>query len=263
MRARPIVVMLVAGTLVAACASTIDGTGRAGSGAPGSPSSPGATSPSGPTGSPITGFPSTPSSPALSTPAPSLTAITPIPGTSAPVPSSSTSGPAKDFACPDIVYPLAHLRFACVAPKMKAYTNDTVWPLIERKIVQAPPVNWSLDTGARHWGPMGADSLADIATNIRNQMVDLGSYGTGPKVQTTQSRAMTVSGKPAHLLRTTLTINPAWAKKNGVKVKHERQWILAVEVAPGDVSLWYVSVPDLVANLWPLIPDLIATVQVA
>ena len=31
---------------------------------------------------------------------------------------------------------------------------------------------------------------------------------------------------------------------SGVKIKHEKSWILAIQVAPGDVSMWYVSVPD-------------------
>jgi hypothetical protein len=81
-------------------------------------------------------------------------------------------------------------------------------------------------------------------------------------VRTGASRAIKVDGRPAYLLRTTFGINPAWARGEGTAVKQERLWLLAIEVAPNDVSLWYASVPDLVASLWPKVPAAIASIKV-
>jgi hypothetical protein len=38
--------------------------------------------------------------------------------------------------------------------------------------------------------------------------------------------------------------------------------MLAIEVAPNDVSLWYVSIPDLVRSLWAKVPAVIASIKV-
>ena len=73
---------------------------------------------------------------------------------------------------------------------------------------------------------------------------------------------MTIDRHAAHLLQTTVTINPAWARQDGTKVKQERLWIIAIEVAADDVSLWYTSLPDLASALWPKVPATIASIRV-
>ena len=93
-------------------------------------------------------------------------------------------------------------------------------------------------------------------------MLDEQSYGVAPTMRTTVSRPTEVDGRPAYLLRTTFGINPAWARGEGTAVKQERLWLLAIEVAPGDVSLWYCSVPDLARSLWSKVPAAIAGIEV-
>jgi hypothetical protein len=58
-------------------------------------------------------------------------------------------------------------------------------------------------------------------------------------------------------------MNPAWATTAGTKVKHEKLWIIALQVGPDEVSLWYTSLPDLVRSLWAKVPSIIATIKVS
>jgi hypothetical protein len=169
-----------------------------------------------------------------------------------------------DFKCPYIVYPYAHLSFVCVAQKMKKSTKDKIWPLVERKVVSRYGQNgqWTLDTGAGHWGSQGSDSLRSIALSVRNRMVDNGNYGDPAPSLRTGGKALRVGGHRAYQLVTTFTINPNFRQATGVKIKHEKSWIVAIQVAPDDVSLWYVSVPDVVKQDWPLIDSLISTISV-
>lgn len=252
---------LLAAGLLAACASTVNGSGAVGPG--GTPSastgsgfpsiSPSLPPPSSPGAASSVGFPSGSSTP-------SIVAPTEMTGSaSLGAPSTPTAG--SDFACPGIVYPYAHLSFGCITSGMTAYTKDKIWPLIERKVVE-PKVGWSVDMGAGHWGSQQSQTLAAIAREVRDDMVSHGSYGTSPTVTALKSVSGTVDGHTAHLIQTEFTINPAWAKKNGVKVKHEVSWIVAIKVGSDDVSLWYTSIPDLVSNLWAKVPAEIGTIRV-
>lgn len=169
---------------------------------------------------------------------------------------------APPTGCPHVVYPAAKLSFNCIVAGMRTFRQDTVWPVSEVKTVE-PATGWGLDEGAGHWGSPDGVALVDIALNVRQQMLDAGSYGTiPPTVRTVVSKPTTVDGAPAYLVQTNFFINPAYAGQSGTKVKEERSWMLAIQVAPGDVSLWYVSLPDLVKSLWPKVPQLIASIKV-
>lgn len=176
--------------------------------------------------------------------------------------STRPSAPASGAtSCPHVAYPAARLSFDCIASGMALTSRDPVWPLSEERIVE-PTTKWVLEEGAGHWGSPDGASLAFIAANVRRQMISIGGYGVNPAAHTVASHATTVDGAPAYLLQTTVTINPAWARSFGTKVKQEKLWIIAIRVGPNDVSLWYTSLPDLVASLWPKVPATIASIKV-
>jgi hypothetical protein len=144
---------------------------------------------------------------------------------------------------------------------MTAHYNGQVWPVSGARTVEAS-TSWVLEEGAGHWGSPEGATLSDIAFNVRLQMISVGGYGDHPGIHTVADRPMKVDGAPAHLLQTTFTINRAWARANGTKVRQEKLWIIAIQVAPNDVSLWYTSLPDLVKSLWKKVPATIATIRV-
>jgi len=174
---------------------------------------------------------------------------------------SSTAPAAPPTGCPRVDYPAAKLSFTCLTTGMRAFYQGTVWPVSERKTVEASS-GWLLEEGGGHWGSPDGVALVDIALNVRQQMLDGDSYGSQPTVRTVVSKPMTVDGAPAYLVQTNFGINPAFARTEGTKVKQERLWILAVQVAHEDVSLWYASVPDLVKSLWAKVPQVIASIKV-
>jgi hypothetical protein len=179
----------------------------------------------------------------------------PAGGNSAPAPAARATG------CPHVVYAAAKLSFDCISAGMRTFYQDEVWPVSERKAVE-PSTGWSYDEGAGHWGSPDGVALVDIALNVRQQMLDAQSYGAQPKVRTVVSKATKVDGAPAYLVQTDFEINPAYAHQVGTKVRTERMWMLAIQVAPNDISLWYVSVPDLAKSLWSKVPQLIASIKV-
>lgn len=178
-----------------------------------------------------------------------------------PASGGSTAPAAPPTGCPRVVYAGAKLSFNCIVPGMRRFNQDDVWPVSEIKPVE-PSTGWVLDEGAGHWGSPDGVALVDIALNVRQQMLDNGNYGTQPTVRTVVSKPTTVDGARAYLVQTNFFINAAYARQAGTKVKEERAWMLAIQVAPGDVSLWYVSLPDLVKSLWAKVPQLIASIKI-
>jgi hypothetical protein len=176
-------------------------------------------------------------------------------------PSSVDPSPAAPTGCPRVVYPGAQLTFRCITTAMRAHYDGNVWPVSERQTVESA-TGWFLEEGAGHWGSADGAELVDIALTVRQQMIDDGSYGTQPAVRTRASRPTHVDGRPGYLVQTTFDINPAWARSEGTKVRQERLWLLAIEIARNDVSLWYVSVPDLTKQLWSKVPATIASIRV-
>lgn len=225
-RAAAIVVVACA-ALLAGCTTVVNGTGHSG---------------------PVAG-PSTPPPPAPTTPG----------STGSPAPPTPPTG------CPHVVYPAAKLSFDCIASGFtRTYQpNDpqAVWPFRVSRVVERS-TNWVLEQGAGHWGSPGKHSLSALALLVRGEMISVGGYGANPHVDTVASRPTTVDGAHAYLLQTTFTLDRAWARAHGTKVKREKLWILAIDVGPDDVSLWYTSVPDLVKSLWAKVPATIASIKV-
>jgi hypothetical protein len=147
---------------------------------------------------------------------------------------------------------------------MKKSTKDKVWPLVWRQVVAhyGNGNEWTLDTGAGHWGSKGSDTLRSIAEQVRTRMVDNGSYGSPAPTIRSVGHNVEVSGHRAYQLVSTFAINPTFRQSTWTPIKHEKSWILAIQVGSGDVSLWYVSVPDAVKYYWPIIDTLISTISV-
>ncbi|PZS16869.1 MAG: hypothetical protein DLM57_09510 [Pseudonocardiales bacterium] len=225
------ITLLAAG--VGACSATVDGTGHVGR-----PSSHG------------NDFPSAPSTDA------STDATTSV----GPPPTSSSAPPAGAFTCPTITYPGAHLRFDCITAGLALSTHNAIWPVTLNKSVEAS--GWVLEEGAGNWGPPGSQSAADIALEVRDKMVAGTSYGPSPTLKIDLNADATVGGVPAHILQTTITINPMWAKQRGTKVSVEKLWIVVVKVSPTDDALWYTSIPNLASQLWANVPAVIKTIRV-
>lgn len=238
MTRRAVLAVLAAGAaLLAGCATTVTGHGSFGA----------ANSSSGPD---FTGQPAPPSQSQSPTQPPSNP-----PRSSAPPPANPGT-----LTCPHISYPRARLRFDCITTGMTA-ADSPIWPLSLDRSVE-PSTGWVLEEGAGHWGAPQGHSLAQITAQMRQAMVDDGGYGDSPKVTTVADKDTTVGGAKAHLLQSTMTINPAWAAKQKTKVKQEHLWVVAVQVGANDVSLWYTSIPDLASNLWPKVPTVINTIHV-
>lgn len=244
MKIRSTVLTAVAvAALLAGCASVVTGSGTTSrSGGP-------------------SGSSTSPDFPSASAAPPSGEPRTQSTSSSAAPPSASSSGTTagSDFTCPSIVYRFAHLTFNCITTGLQARTTDKVWPLKETKSVEP---NWAMEMGAGHWGPAAGQSLASITQTVRTRMINDTAYGPSPKVETTGGANTTVAGVRAYVLKSTFTINPAYATKNHIKVKLEKSWIVAMQVGPNDISLWYTSLPDLVSNLWASVPTAMASIHV-
>jgi hypothetical protein len=180
---------------------------------------------------------------------------------SSSVPSASAgSSGAPTYSCPKVDYQLAHLSFDCIDTGLSFSTDKPIWPLIGTKEVE-PTTHWSFEEGADDYGDLGSMTLADIPKGARTRMVDLGEYGLKPTVTTVADKATTVAGQSAHLLQTTITLNPTYRASIKTKVKQEKLWIIAIQNG-NDVVLWYTSLPDLVSNLWARVPATIASIKI-
>lgn len=238
MRMRHVAVSGIAlATLLTGCASVVDGTGTVGG-------------PGGPSGSRSGDFPSQSSAPGPSSSS----------SDAAPSPSATTSSSSSGLVgCPHVVYPLAQLSYDCIDPGLGAPETDSLWPLQQTKQVES--TGWVLEEGAARWGPAAGRSLAAIALATRTRMITRGSYLSGPKAVTDSAKDVALNGAKAHILQTTITLNVAAAQTRKTKVRQEKLWIVAVDVGSGNVSLWHVSVPDLVRSLWAKVPAIINTIR--
>lgn len=230
--------LLVAGTaaaglVLAGCAETVSGHGAAS----------GLLSPSG------SDFPS--SSPATSAPPTPTTRPSPTPTPKPPAPA-----PASHLACPHVVDGAARLGYDCISAGM-ARGASSMWPLAFQKEVDT---GWSMDEGSG--SDRGAGSPAVEAKALTQQMVGL-SYGTpGPTSKTVKDTAIAIGKAQGHLIQTLITVNPTFRAQRKLRVKQEQLWLIVVPVAAGQLSAWYVSVPDLEKQLWPKVPALIKTLRV-
>ncbi len=228
---------IVLAALLTACATTVDGTGQALSAS---------TNP--------TDFPTSSGAPSPTSPVPSDSS------SDSPSASSSPGAPTGSFTCPTITYPHAHLTFSCITTGLALNTANTVWPVSLYKKVES--TGWVLEEGAGNWGDPKSASLHDVALDVRTQMVEGGGYGSSPSLKVVRNADTTVGGVPAHVLQTTITLNPSWARGRGTKVKSEHLWIVAMKVSATDYTLWYTSIPDLAKALWPRVPAIMASIRV-
>jgi hypothetical protein len=233
---------IVLATVLAACPTTVDGSGHAASAPTTAPST-------------ATDFPTTSGAPTPTAPSTSDSSSEPSGG------SSSPGAPTGSFTCPSITYPHAHLEFDCITDGLALNTANAIWPVSLSKTVE-PSTGWVLEEGAGNWGDPKSASLRDVTVEVRTQMVDSSGYGTSPTLTVVRDADATVGGVPAHVLQTTITLNPSWAQSRGTKVRSEHLWIVAMKVSATDYTLWYASIPDLTKALWPKVPAVMASIHV-
>lgn len=187
--------------------------------------------------------------------------VAPPPSTNpAPTGPAEPAIPPGRFTCPRIAYPHAHLSFNCVVGGLKVSVDNPVWPVSLRETVETE-TGWVVEEGAGNWGDPGPDSQSAIAKQVRTHMVDAGQYGDSPTLKTSQDAKTTIAGVRAHVLQTTITLNPAWAKERGTGVRTERLWIVVLAVSAHDTALWYVSIPNLASRLWARVPGTIRSIH--
>lgn len=233
---RAAVGLALAGLVLAGCADKVSGHGELG----------GATPPINPSG----GSSTTPGSPGETSPGSSGETS---PG--APSSTGSTSAPRAHLACPRVVDVTARLAYNCVSNAMTPSISSE-WPF---KVERPVDTHWTMDEGS---GPVVGSRPAAAAENMVARMVGV-SYGTPrPKTKTVQNVDVTVGSVRGHLIQTLITLDPGYVKAQHLRVKQERLWIVIVPVAAGKLSGWYVSIPDVVKSLWPLVPNLIKGLQI-
>ena len=180
--------------------------------------------------------------------------------TSAPssVPSSSGSAPAANpLACPHVSFAAGRLAFSCLTNQLQHTPGDPVWELTLSQPVEP---TWEVAEGARRLTPLGSRTLKQVALANRAAMLAHNEYGDSPQVATVEARAATVAGVPAFVLQSAITINPTFRAANGLQVRVEKLWIVAMNAGDGNVASWYVTIPDDVRQLWPKVPALIASI---
>jgi hypothetical protein len=230
--ARRRVAVLVAAVLVAAvaCTTQVDGRGaRAGLVNP----SPSASRPDFP--SPSSSAPSTPSGSA--SPSPSRTAVV--------------------TGCPHAVDPRAGLRYTCISAGLQP-DGSPVWTLELSKQVDR---DWYLSEGS---GVLPAGQTASLRTFSERISAGLVStdYGTDPTSTVDSGGSLTIDGHAAWVVQTTITLNPTFVASTKLKVKRERLWVAVINAETGRDAVWFVTIPDLLANLWPTVPAVINSIQV-
>ena len=181
---------------------------------------------------------------------------------SEPSTSSSASAP-NDVACPVIVDNLAKLSYPCIVNSMTQLV-DTSHPVIwlTQVALRVEPT-WYMNEGSRALTETSGVPLTTINTTMMSAMQANTYWGDNAKATTKANKAMTIDGHQARLLQTLMTIDPAFRKKNHLKVKTEMVWLVAIRVTDATAAAFFCSVPDEVQNYWPLVPRIITQVKVA
>jgi len=171
---------------------------------------------------------------------------------------SGTAKPLQHLACPQVVDLRAHLAYDCVTDAM----TRGISPIWTVKLERPADVNWTMDEGSTDVTGTPGETPAAAAKRMVKRMVDA-LYGKPvPKTKTEQDADITVGSAGAHLIQTLITIDPAYRKEQHLRVQQERLWLAVVQVAPGKLSGWYTSVPDLLNGLWSGVPNTIKTLHV-
>jgi len=220
-----IAVGCLAALLVASCSAEVDGRGvRAGAGTSRQPDFPSASPPSDPSG---------------------------------PSPSGPSSG-ATAQGCPKATDPKAGLSYSCISPDLKPDNSD-FWTLELSKQVD---INWFLGEGSGVLPPNQNGTLRELAESISATLAKT-DYGSNPTSTQDSSTDATIAGRPAHVVQTTITLNPTYVKTSKLKVTKERLWIAVIDSGNGLDAVWYVTVPDIVSNLWADVPAVIKSITVS
>jgi hypothetical protein len=187
---------------------------------------------------------------------PDFPSASPSSGSSA----SNSAGPSSGATargCPQAIDPKAGLSYACISADLQPQSSET-WTLQLSKEVD---VNWFLGEGSGVLPPGQNGTLRALAEAISASLART-DYGSNPTSTQDSSVDTTIDGKPAHLVQTTITLNPTYVKASKLKVTKERLWIAVIDDGAGLDAVWYVTIPDVVSNLWANVPVVIKSITV-
>lgn len=188
---------------------------------------------------------------------PDFPSASPSSGPSGSTPSGPSSG-ATAQGCPQAIDPKAGLSYACISHDLKTDSSET-WTLELSKEVD---VNWFLGEGSGVLPPGQNGTLRELSETISASLAKT-DYGTNPTSTQDSSADTTIDGRPAHVVQTTITLNPTYVKTSKLKVTKERLWIAVIDSGNGLDAVWYVTIPDIVSNLWADVPAVIQSITVS
>ncbi|MGI8881650.1 MAG: hypothetical protein ACR2KJ_14310 [Jatrophihabitans sp.] len=171
---------------------------------------------------------------------------------------TQTSAPPSQISCPKVVDGQSGLNYTCVVNSMKRQGNG-VWPT---DLGLEVDTDWTMDEGSGNYGPSNGKTLSAIDEQLAAMMLQ-GSYGTLPTAANKGQTETTIDGHKAHISQLLISLNPAFRKSRKLKVAQEMLWLVAIETSGGQVSGWYVSVPDVVKKYWPGVPAIIKSIKVS
>jgi hypothetical protein len=171
---------------------------------------------------------------------------------------SMPSGGTTARGCPRAFDPGAGLSYSCISPDLQTHNSDT-WTLELSKEVD---VKWYLGEGSGVLPPGQEGTLRELSEVISAGLVQT-DYGDNPTSTRDSSADTTIDGKPAHVVQTTITLNPTYVKNSKLKVTRERLWIAVIDSGGGFTAVWYVTIPDVVSNLWGSVPGVIKGITVS
>lgn len=178
---------------------------------------------------------------------------------SAPPTATSSAPPtASQLSCPHVVDLKAHLAYNCVTDAMTK-ASSPVWAF---KLERPVDVNWTMDEGSADVTGAKGETPAAADKRMVQRMLDLLYGKPPPTTKTEQDTDISVGTATGHLIQTLITIDPSYRKAQHLRVQQERLWLVVVPVAPGKLSGWYTSIPDLLKAEWPNVPAVLKSLQV-
>ncbi|HEY7049175.1 MAG TPA: hypothetical protein VH373_18290 [Jatrophihabitantaceae bacterium] len=174
-------------------------------------------------------------------------------------PTASSAPPTTSrLSCPNVIDLKAHLAYNCVTDAMTK-ASSPVWAF---KLERPVDVNWTMDEGSADVTGAKGETPTAAAERMTRRMLDL-LYGKPvPKTKTVQDTDISVGTAKGHLIQTLITIDPAYRKAQHLRVQQEQLWLVVLPVAPGKLSGWYTSIPDLLKAEWPNVPAVLKSLQV-
>ena len=105
-------------------------------------------------------------------------------------------------------------------------------------------VNWFLGEGSGVLPPDQNGTLRELSEDISASLAKT-DYGTNPTSTQDSSVDTTIGGRPAHVVQTTITLNPTYVKTSKLKVTKERLWIAVIDSGNGLDAVSYVTIADI------------------